>query len=92
MGNYVRNDDLWICMEFCGGGAVDSLYKSLPRLMSEDEIAYIMLESMRGLQYLHSQHIIHRDIKSGNLLMTEDGQVKLADFGGMFFFALGPFY
>ncbi|KAI3650815.1 hypothetical protein MP228_004296 [Amoeboaphelidium protococcarum] len=81
MGNFVRNDDLWICMEFCSGGAVDSLYKNLPRLLTEEEISYLIFESMKGLAYLHDQHIIHRDIKSGNLLLTEKGEVKLADFG-----------
>lgn len=53
MGNFVRNDDLWICMEFCSGGAVDSLYKNLPRLLTEEEISYLIFESMKGLAYLH---------------------------------------
>lgn len=83
MGCFWRGDDLWICMEFCGAGAVDSLYKNLFRsLRQEDEIAIFMSESLKGLDYLHKErHIIHRDIKSGNILLTEDGQIKLADFG-----------
>lgn len=82
MDQFRLNLDLWICMEFCGAGAVDSLYRSLPRPLNEDELLVLMVETMKALRYLHEeQHIIHRDIKSGNLLLTEDGQVKLADFG-----------
>lgn len=82
MGCYLKGDDLWICMEFCGGGAVDSLYKSLFRSLTEDEIGIFLLDTVKALEYLHSKHhIIHRDIKSGNILLTEGGQIRLADFG-----------
>ena len=68
-------------MEYCGAGAVDSLYKNLSRPLNEEEIGVLLLESLKGLEYMHDRHIIHRDIKSGNIFLTLEGQVKLGDFG-----------
>lgn len=66
-------------MEYCGGGSVGDIARQ--RKLSSMEIAVIMRESLKGLAYLHEKHKIHRDIKGGNILLTEEGQVKIADFG-----------
>ncbi|ORY39990.1 kinase-like protein [Rhizoclosmatium globosum] len=80
-GKVKGEKSVWIAMEFCGGGSVESCYKTLRAPLSEIEIAHIMRECLQGLSYLHSCNKIHRDIKSANILLTEDGKVKLADFG-----------
>eukprot|EP00051_Salpingoeca_urceolata_P033402 m.20558 g.20558 ORF g.20558 m.20558 type:complete len:759 (-) comp6199_c1_seq1:115-2391(-) len=80
-GSFIKQRTMWICMEFCGAGSVSDLYGSLGAPLSELEIAHIMLPSLRGLEYLHQQRMIHRDIKGGNILLTDDGKVKLADLG-----------
>ncbi|KAJ3194592.1 hypothetical protein HK101_002349 [Irineochytrium annulatum] len=82
MGLFLKGLDLWICMELCGGGALDSIYRAIKKPLNEDQIGSIIYESVVGLDYLHTQvALIHRDIKAGNLLLTEDGQLKIADFG-----------
>jgi serine/threonine protein kinase len=68
-------------MEYCGGGSVAEVCKILDRGLEEDQIAIICREALKGLKYLHKMHKIHRDIKGGNILLTDNGQVKLADFG-----------
>jgi serine/threonine protein kinase len=68
-------------MEYCGGGSVAEICKVLDRGLDEDQISLICREALKGLKYLHKMHKIHRDIKGGNILLTETGQVKLADFG-----------
>jgi len=81
-GSTDKGKVLWILMEFCGGGAVNDLMASMPaKTFSEQQIAAIIAESLKGLIYLHSKNIIHRDIKAANILLTETGQCKLADFG-----------
>jgi serine/threonine protein kinase len=72
---------MWICMEYCGGGSVSDMYNGLQRGLREPEIRGIMIESLKGLEYLHKEHKVHRDIKGGNVLMTDTGEVKLADLG-----------
>ncbi|KAJ3070091.1 Mitogen-activated protein kinase kinase kinase kinase 3 [Podochytrium sp. JEL0797] len=72
---------IWIAMEFCGGGSVEGCYKNLRGPLTESEIAHVIRECLVGLSFLHSCQKIHRDIKCANILLTEDGQVKLADFG-----------
>uniref|UniRef100_A0AAG5DP64 Mitogen-activated protein kinase kinase kinase kinase n=1 Tax=Anopheles atroparvus TaxID=41427 RepID=A0AAG5DP64_ANOAO len=79
-GSYMRHDKLWICMEFCGGGSLQDIYQVTGPL-TELQIAYMCRETLRGLSYLHSKGKIHRDIKGANILLTERGDVKLADFG-----------
>ncbi|GAB5578052.1 mitogen-activated protein kinase kinase kinase kinase 2 isoform X1 [Prionailurus iriomotensis] len=83
IGSYLRNDRLWICMEFCGGGSLQEIYHGWPATgpLEERQIAYVCREALKGLHHLHSQGKIHRDIKGANLLLTLQGDVKLADFG-----------
>lgn len=80
-GSVVDNRDytLWILMEYCGGGSCADLIKSQP--FREDHIAVVMRDTLRGLEYLHKQRKVHRDIKAANILLTTEGDVKLADFG-----------
>ncbi|TKS80622.1 Mitogen-activated protein kinase kinase kinase kinase 5 [Collichthys lucidus] len=79
-GSYIRSNKLWICMEFCGGGSLQDVYHVTGPL-SEPQIAYICREMLQGLDYLHAQKKIHRDIKGANILLNDQGEVKLADFG-----------
>ncbi|XP_075169560.1 MAP4K3-like protein hppy isoform X8 [Haematobia irritans] len=79
-GSYLRRDKLWICMEYCGGGSLQDIYQVTGPL-SEQQIAYMSRETLKGLEYLHSMGKMHRDIKGANILLTEYGDVKLADFG-----------
>ncbi|XP_076226191.1 MAP4K3-like protein hppy isoform X8 [Nomia melanderi] len=79
-GSYLRRDKLWICMEYCGGGSLQDIYH-ITGPLSEIQIAYMCRETLLGLNYLHSMGKMHRDIKSANILLTEAGDVKLADFG-----------
>lgn len=81
MGAYQSLSKLWIVMEYCEGGSADQIYKILRRPLSEPLIAYVCREVLVGLQYLHENKLLHRDIKGSNILLTRDGQVKLADFG-----------
>ncbi|AET37288.1 putative serine/threonine protein kinase SPS1 Ecym_1030 [Eremothecium cymbalariae DBVPG len=73
---------MWIVMEYCGGGSCAELLKYTPEhKLTEDQCAFIVSEVLVGLDYLHSQRKIHRDIKSANILLTDNGHVKLGDFG-----------
>ncbi|XP_077477960.1 mitogen-activated protein kinase kinase kinase kinase 5 isoform X3 [Stigmatopora argus] len=79
-GSYLCREKLWICMEYCGGGSLQDIYHVTGPL-SETQIAYICRETIQGLGYLHTKGKMHRDIKGANILLTNDGDVKLADFG-----------
>nr|XP_033813281.1 mitogen-activated protein kinase kinase kinase kinase 2 isoform X2 [Geotrypetes seraphini] len=79
-GSYLRNNRLWICMEFCGGGSLQEIYQMTGPL-GEKQIAYVCRETLKGLQHLHAKGKMHRDIKGANILLTNSGDVKLADFG-----------
>ncbi|KAK0135995.1 Mitogen-activated protein kinase kinase kinase kinase 5 [Merluccius polli] len=79
-GSYIWANKLWICMEFCGGGSLQDIYH-VTGPMTESQIAYICREMLQGLDYLHGQKKIHRDIKGANILLNDQGEVKLADFG-----------
>ncbi|KAK4226832.1 kinase-like domain-containing protein [Podospora fimiseda] len=78
-GSYAKGAELWIVMEFCSGGSCADLMK--PGLIAEDYIAIIVRELLMGLNYLHQDKKLHRDIKAANILLSSNGQVKLADFG-----------
>ncbi|KAI3384608.1 hypothetical protein SNEBB_000088 [Seison nebaliae] len=80
-GSYFKDTDLWIVMEYCGGGSVSDVIKLRRKTLNEEEIQQILYFVLRGLQYLHLSKKIHRDIKAGNILLTMDGRAKLADFG-----------
>lgn len=68
---------LQMFIEFCGGGAVDSIMVDLEKPLSEKQIRYICHEMCVGLEFLHRSHVIHRDIKAGNVLLTNEAAVKL---------------
>ncbi|OMJ09187.1 Serine/threonine-protein kinase CLA4 [Smittium culicis] len=75
----IGNSDLWVVMEYMNGGALTDIIDN--NSMNENQIATISLEVCNGLHHLHKQNIIHRDIKSDNVLLGEDCQVKITDFG-----------
>lgn len=78
--SYLRREKLWIAMEYCGGGSMQDIYHVTGPL-AEPQIAFVCRETIKGLQYLHRRCKMHRDIKGANILLTDDGDVKLADFG-----------
>ncbi|PGH11496.1 STE/STE20/YSK protein kinase [Helicocarpus griseus UAMH5409] len=78
-GSFLKGSDLWIIMEFCSGGSCCDLMRA--GLITEDYIMIILRELLMGLDYLHSDKKLHRDIKAANILLGANGQVKLADFG-----------
>uniref|UniRef100_A0A8D0ACX8 Serine/threonine-protein kinase TAO3 n=1 Tax=Sander lucioperca TaxID=283035 RepID=A0A8D0ACX8_SANLU len=79
-GCYLKENTAWLVMEYCLGSASD-LLEVHKKPLQEMEIAAITHGALLGLAYLHSHNMIHRDVKAGNILLTELGQVKLADFG-----------
>lgn len=81
----MENGEMWIVMEFCDGGSVSDLIEAAGGkgsfAMPEEAIRAACAGIVLGLEYLHKKEICHRDIKCGNVLLTNDGHVKLADFG-----------
>ncbi|CCK68866.1 putative serine/threonine protein kinase KIC1 KNAG_0B04320 [Huiozyma naganishii CBS 8797] len=78
-GSYLKNTSLWIIMEYCAGGSLRSLLR--PGKIDEKYIGVIMRELLVALKFIHKDNIIHRDIKAANVLITNEGGVKLCDFG-----------
>jgi len=78
-GSYLQNTSLWIIMEYCAGGSLRSLLR--PGKIEEKYLGVIMRELLIALSFIHKDNIIHRDIKAANVLISNDGSVKLCDFG-----------
>lgn len=70
-----------IVMEYCGAGSVSDIMRLRKKTLTEEEIATVVHDTLRGLEYLHLRRKIHRDIKAGNILLNTLGHAKLADFG-----------
>ncbi|XP_041875909.1 serine/threonine-protein kinase PAK 3-like isoform X3 [Corvus kubaryi] len=79
LDSYLVDDELWLVMEYMDGGTLSDAINEM--YISEYEMAAISRECLQGLDFLHSNHVIHRDVKSCNILLRTDGSVKLADFG-----------
>ncbi|CRL04515.1 CLUMA_CG017591, isoform A [Clunio marinus] len=83
-GKHPEEDQLWFVMELCTGGSITDLVHELRQRnsrLNDNQIAYILRETVKALIYLHENHCMHRDIKGHNILLTERGDVKLVDFG-----------
>lgn len=78
---YYYESRLWMLIEFCEGGAVDGIMNELEKPLTEPQIRYVCHQLCQGLTFLHSNRVIHRDLKAGNVLLTLGGEVKIADFG-----------
>lgn len=79
LDSYLIGGDLWVIMEYMEGGSLTDVVTF--NLMTEEMIAAVCRETLQGLQHLHSRHVIHRDIKSDNILLSLEGNIKLTDFG-----------
>lgn len=80
--SYMVEDQLWVIMEFMSGGCLTEVLEQFDYVqMNEAQMAYVCAQTLKALMYIHSLHRIHRDIKSDNILLGEDGSVKTADFG-----------
>lgn len=77
--SFLVQDELWVVMEYLEGGALTDIVTHAR--MDEEQIATVCKQCLKALAYLHSQGVIHRDIKSDSILLAADGRVKLSDFG-----------
>ncbi|OAF68321.1 hypothetical protein A3Q56_03935 [Intoshia linei] len=78
---YHYDNHIWLFLEFCGGGAIDSIIDELGEPFSECQINFVCFYLVLALIYVHEKNVIHRDLKAGNILLTVNGQIKLGDFG-----------
>lgn len=81
LGSYVKDNELWIVMEFCDAGSLAVMMSKQGKALEEPQIATVMNQMVQSLVYLHQQRMIHRDIKADNILMNSAGAAKLADLG-----------
>lgn len=80
--SYIVDEKMWVIMEYMGGGCLTDVLECFDDIqMNEQQIAFVTRETLSSLAYVHAHHRIHRDIKSDNILLSNDGAVKLADFG-----------
>ncbi|NWV42280.1 PAK3 kinase, partial [Grantiella picta] len=79
LDSYLVDNELWLVMEYMDGGTLSDIISMM--YLCEDEMAAISRECLQGLDFLHANHVIHRDLKSCNILFRTDGSVKLANFG-----------
>ncbi|GAM22098.1 hypothetical protein SAMD00019534_052730 [Acytostelium subglobosum LB1] len=80
-GSIAKLAELWILMDYCAVGSVKDMMKTCCDTLDEEQIGSVAAEVLVGLGYLHSKGIVHLDVKAANILLNEDGQVKIADFG-----------
>ena len=81
LGSFNKDSTLWIVMELCEPGSVADAMRMLKTTLTAEQIRIVCASVLVSLTYLHSRKLIHRDVKAGNLLLTRQGQVKIADFG-----------
>jgi serine/threonine protein kinase len=86
-GSIPKENEVWILMDYCAAGSVKDIMKSTLDTLGEEQIAQVCKETLKGLAYLHANNIIHLDVKSANILLTGDGQVKI----GMYLY-LPPYH
>ena len=75
--SWLKKTWLQMFIEFCGGGAIDSIMVDLEKSLTESQIRHVCHEMCEALEFLHQHFVIHRDLKAGNVLLTSDGKVKL---------------
>jgi serine/threonine protein kinase len=80
-GTILRDNEVWILMDYCGVGSIKDIMQTCKDTLNEQQATYVIQQTLKGLVYLHSQNILHLDVKSANILVNEEGAVKLADFG-----------
>ncbi|KAF2072206.1 hypothetical protein CYY_006472 [Polysphondylium violaceum] len=80
-GSLTHQDNIWILMDFCALGSIRDIIESTEKTLNESQISFVVKNTLKGLIYLHSQNIIHRDVKAANILLSENCDVKIADFG-----------
>jgi len=79
---YLLDDQFWVVLEYMGGGSLTAILEQFPKItLTEPQVAFICLETLKSLSYIHTLHRLHRDIKSDNILLGDNAEVKLADFG-----------